>query len=249
MLDALLESGKMKHELYCDDSLKKIIEDNSVDMFLLFPPYFSMDYERYGGNPSVQINSQHNYKKFLKNLVTITQNAENALKEFGNIILVLPANNISLLTDYLDAITKKTKLNINPVLIWSHYAPQNRISGPFAFDYCNVVHLSKNTPKYDPIFRKDNNDSVFVVPINSLETQPYSHLGYTGDNMPLDTAKWLINNFSLPGDTVADLFGGTGTTSVAAEILKRNSIYVDCSIEQFNIAQTRINDAVEVFMN
>jgi len=237
----------MRHELYCEDALKKFLPDSSVDMFLLFPPYVHIDHERYGGDLSKQINSSRSYKKFLKNLIRVTQNAEKALKEFGNIIMVLPANNVELLPDYIALIKKKTNLDIHPILIWSHYTLQGRVMGPFSFDYCHVIHLSKSTPRYDPVFRKDNNNPVFHVPLNFLETEPYNHLGYTEDNMPLDTAKWLINNFSMPRDTVADLFGGTGTTSVAAEIVGRNSIYVDCSKDQFAIAQTRVNDAIEVY--
>jgi DNA modification methylase len=237
----------MRHELYCEDALKKFLPDSSVDMFLLSPTFFDFDSTNYGGDSSKQINIKNNYKKFLKNLIKVTQNAESALKEFGNILVVLPTYNIDLLPDYIDLIKKKTKLDIHPILIWSHYTPHERNVGQFSFDYSNVIHLSKNSPKYDSLFRKDNQDPVFKIPLNFLETEPYGHLGFVGDNMPLDTAKWLINNFSMPGDTVADLFGGTGTTSVAAEILKRNSVYVDCSEMQFNIAQTRVNDVIEVY--
>lgn len=237
----------MRHELYCEDALKRFLPDGSVDMFLLHPPYFEFDHQRYGGNIDIQINKNHNYKKFLKNLIKVTQNAEKALKEFGNILMVLPTNNINLVPDYINLIKKNTNLDIHPTLIWSHYTPHERTIGPFSFDYCNVIHLSKNSPKYDSIFRRDNQDPVFKITLNFLETEPYNHIGYTEDNMPLDTAKWLINNFSMPGDIVADLFGGTGTTSVAAEIVGRNSIYVDCSEMQFNIAQTRVNDAIEVY--
>jgi DNA modification methylase len=50
--------------------------------------------------------------------------------------------------------------------------------------------------------------------------------------------------FSKPGDTVADLLGGTGTMTIAAENTGRNSVYNDVSSVQVKIAKLRLEDLI-----
>ena len=57
---------------------------------------------------------------------------------------------------------------------------------------------------------------------------------------PLELAERLIRMFSFVGDTVLDPFMGTGTTTVAASRLGRNSIGVEVDPHYFSLAQRRI---------
>jgi modification methylase len=57
---------------------------------------------------------------------------------------------------------------------------------------------------------------------------------------PLQLAERLIRMFSFVGDTVLDPFMGTGTTSVAASSLGRNSVGVEIDPHYFAMAQQRI---------
>lgn len=59
---------------------------------------------------------------------------------------------------------------------------------------------------------------------------------------PLWLAEFFIKSFCPPSGTVLDCFGGSGTTTHAAEINGRNSIYIDKRKSQVNIALRRIFD-------
>lgn len=56
-------------------------------------------------------------------------------------------------------------------------------------------------------------------------------------------AERLIRLFSFAGDTVLDPFAGTGTTSVAALKLGRNSIGIEVETKYFRMAERRLRDA------
>jgi DNA modification methylase len=69
----------------------------------------------------------------------------------------------------------------------------------------------------------------------------FSHLHAA--TFPLHFAQWAIANFSHESDIVFDPFGGTGTTLIAAEMLKRRAalveldpIYCDVILERYALA-------------
>lgn len=65
---------------------------------------------------------------------------------------------------------------------------------------------------------------------------------------PSELAERLIRMFSFVGDTVLDPFGGTGTTTLAASRLGRNSISVEVDPQYFKMLQRRLeNSAADFF--
>ena len=60
---------------------------------------------------------------------------------------------------------------------------------------------------------------------------------------PLELARRLIQMFSFAGDTVLDPFLGTGTTTLAAMRLGRNSIGYEVDAEYFKLAKRKIQEA------
>ena len=59
---------------------------------------------------------------------------------------------------------------------------------------------------------------------------------------PLKLAERLIRMFSFVGDTVLDPFMGTGTSSVAAAMMGRNSIGIEVEPSYFDIAVSALNE-------
>ena len=59
---------------------------------------------------------------------------------------------------------------------------------------------------------------------------------------------WLIDKFSLRGDTILDPFMGSGTTAVACKELGRNFIGIEISPEYFEIAKKRIENTQEMML-
>lgn len=61
---------------------------------------------------------------------------------------------------------------------------------------------------------------------------------------PIELCERMIRNSSLEGDTVLDCFMGSGTTGVACVNSGRDFIGFELDEKFFNIAQRRINDAI-----
>lgn len=60
---------------------------------------------------------------------------------------------------------------------------------------------------------------------------------------PVWVMKWIIENYTQPGDTILDPFMGSGTTGVAAVKTGRNFIGIEIDRGYFDIAQRRIEEA------
>jgi len=60
---------------------------------------------------------------------------------------------------------------------------------------------------------------------------------------PIRLMKWLVNRSSLPGETVLDIFMGSGSTGVAAVQMGRKFIGIEREERYFEIACKRIEDA------
>jgi site-specific DNA-methyltransferase (adenine-specific) len=73
-----------------------------------------------------------------------------------------------------------------------------------------------------------------IVPTNSKERTGYP------TQKPLKLVERIVRASSNPGDLVADFFGGSGTTAVAAAKLGRRYLYVDDNPEAFAIAERRL---------
>lgn len=62
---------------------------------------------------------------------------------------------------------------------------------------------------------------------------------------PKELPSWFIRLFTKPGDTILDPFLGSGTTSVAAIKLDRNSIGIEIKEEYCRLAIQNINDQIK----
>lgn len=76
-------------------------------------------------------------------------------------------------------------------------------------------------------------DRKMVYPSNVLSGSPVAHNVGHPAAYPQWLPEWFITLFSDPDDTVLDPFSGSGTTSLAAEKLGRNSINYDL-VEDYN---------------
>ena len=57
---------------------------------------------------------------------------------------------------------------------------------------------------------------------------------------PLGVAKWIVERYSTPGETILDPCCGSGTFCVAAKMLGRNYIGIDISADYCQIARDRL---------
>jgi hypothetical protein len=230
----------MKHEYLNGDAMEEIVVDESIELFILHPPYFGVDVNRYA-RPEKQLNKVKNKKAFIKNLVKVTHNAAKALKHNGSILMVLPSSDYDLMHRYLSTVAKKSNLQHNVTMVWSYY-DQETADGIYP-SYAYVIHLSKGLPRHDKEYINKHLNPILEFKNDHEQLRElYATLAYTSDAMSLELTKHLIKMFTLEGDTVSELFGGTGTVVLAAESTGRNSVYNDISEIQLKLARKRFAD-------
>lgn len=233
----------MKHEFLNGDAMKELIVDNSVDLFVMWPPYLGVDIVRYGNIQ--QLNKINDRIIFSQKIAKIAKNCEKALKDSGNLILIFPSNDPSLLHYMTKYINKKTKLMYNGVLIWDYSSKKNVDPNTLNSHFCHVVWYSKGNPKVNMEFLSKNNYGIMSYELTpDYLVEKYGQMGHVYDALPEPIAEHLIQLFSDPGDTVANVLGGTGTVSIAAENTGRDSVYNDISYVQLTIAKKRMEDLV-----
>lgn len=233
----------MKHEFLNGDAMKEIIIDNSINLFIMWPPYLGMDTSRYGF--SKQINDINDTVIFSKKLAKIAKNCYKALKDGGSLIYIIPNDDPSLFYNTVKYLKKKTKLQYNGTMIWDYYdetmIDRSKING----SYCLVLWLSKGAPKVNNDYLTNNNNAIIKYPLKpGYLNDKYGAMGNVNDALPEPVAKHLIQLFTNEGDTVSNVMGGTGTVTVVAEMLERDSIYNDISYVQLTIAKRRLEDYI-----
>jgi DNA modification methylase len=234
----------MNHEYLNGDAMKEIIKDGSIDLFIMYPPFLGIDIQRYS-NPDGQINKINDPYIFAKKLGKMIKNCEKALKDNGNIALILPVHDPLLLGLVAKRVSKKTKLQYNGTIIWDYRNPQYSVTDRISGEYCHIMWLSKGAPKVDQNYIMIKPEGIFSIPLDpDYLVEKYGQMGHVYDAMPEQVAEHLIKWFTLPGDTVADVMGGTGTVSIAAENTGRDSVYNDVSYVQLTIAKKRMEDLI-----
>ena len=228
----------MEVEFYNRDARDVFLEPKSVDLFLIHPPYFKMPEKvQYGGDQNLQIHKLTE-EEFSKSIISYLNNMSDALKDDGNILLIIPNCHDGILG--IGDIIKNTKLSIEKMFFW-HFG---KIEQSDKYNYMSnlILQIRKNKEN------KDNIKGLESLIINQewvlSDVLKYQNMGLVGDAFPTEIADIFINAFSEEGDVVADIFGGTGTTAISSLKNNRKAIYNDASIDQFNLAKKRVYDTI-----
>lgn len=81
-----------------------------------------------------------------------------------------------------------------------------------------------------------------VYPSNVLYLATESSNKSHSATFPLSLPSWFIKLFTKDGDLILDPFLGSGTTSISASFLNRNSVGIEILPEYYNIAIERFKD-------
>lgn len=239
---------KTNHKIIIGDSRRMIeVPDESVHLIITSPPYWQLkDY----GNGS-QIGFDDSYENYINNLSLVWQESNRVLHKgcrlcinigdqfarsvyYGRYKIIPIRTEIikfceTIGFDYMGAIIwqKVTTCNTTggATVMGSFPFPRN---GIIKIDYEFILIFKKlGTP---PQASKESKEK------SKLTTQEwneyfYGHWNFSGERQdkhlavfPEELPKRLIKMFSFAGDTVLDPFLGSGTTTLAAKNLNRNSV-------------------------
>lgn len=253
------------HKIYFGDSraLNKI-EDKSVQLIITSPPYWQL--KDYGSNNQIGFNNS--YEEYINNLNLVWMECERILSEgcrlcinigdqfarsvyYGRYKVVPIRTEIirfceTLKMDYMGAIIwqKATTMNTSGggSIMGSFPYPRN---GILKIDYEFILIFKKlgNPPKptleqkENSIMTKEEWNQYFSSHWNFSGVKQSEHIAMFPEELP----KRLIKMFSFAGETIFDPFLGSGTTTLAAKNLGRNSIGYEINKEFESIIKEKLN--------
>ncbi len=193
-----------KHRLMCGDSttddVDKLMDGNKADMVFTDPPY-GINYGGGRGGGHGQIKNDDLKGLELGNL--ISRVFTNIKSEADVYICVSPIMQKSFLIALGD---KK----LDAVIVWDKRNPG---LGYMAYRrQCEFIYFIKGEP-----FRKGDKSDIDLWSISKGDTSAYVH----GTQKPIAVPARAIENSSKKGDSILDLFGGSGSTLIACEQLDR----------------------------
>lgn len=239
---------KTRHKIITGDSRNMAeLKDKSIDLVVTSPPYWQL--KDYG--TETQIGYNDSYEEYINNLNLVWKESYRVLNngcrlcinigdQFARAVYYGRYKVIPIRTeiikfceaigfDYMGAIIWQKKTTSNTTggasLMGSYPTPRN---GILSIDYEFILLFKKlGTPI------KPNRELKEQSKITKEEWKTYfdGHWNFGGARQdghiamfPEELPKRLIKMFSFVGDTVLDPFLGSGTTSLAARNLNRNSV-------------------------
>lgn len=239
----------------CGDFRKVMpkIKPKSVDCIFTSPPYnIGKEYDLYIDNKK--------YRSYLLFLKEAWKLSRTCLKDDGRLIINVPSITCQKKYRplYADVIQQCQELNyaMRSDIVWYKQCISKRTawgswkspSSPYVVQpYEFILVFQKNKNKFRHIGQKKNIDITkeeFVKFSDALwEIKPETSLSkYHPSPFPYELAYRIIKFYTYKGDTVLDMFGGTGTTALACAKNGRKFIYCDISKKYRDFAKSRVED-------
>lgn len=258
------------HRIILGDSRKlNKIADKSVQLIITSPPYWQL--KDYGNDNQIGFNDS--YEEYINNLNLVWQECYRVLSDgcrlcinigdqfarsvyYGRYKVIPIRTEIirfceTLGMDYMGAIIwqKATTMNTSGggAIMGSFPYPRN---GILKLDYEFILIFKKlgKAPKYtmeqkqSSILTQKEWNQYFSSHWNFNGVKQLEHIAMFPEELP----KRLIKMFSFVGETVLDPFLGSGTTSLAALHLGRNSIGYEINREYIPIIREKLFSACNI---
>jgi DNA modification methylase len=238
------------YNMDCIDGLKQL-DNESVDVIVTSPPYWKgFEYEAY-------FNS---YKQYLDWCLEWMRECKRVLKPNGTFYLNVSNDSETTIRAFelMEIATKELMFKLHDTIIWYRYNQQPANTNRQLTNQCEYVFMFRHTSanidlhkedaynKNPHMFETKNLGNVWKLPFNSGKKcisgfgrkETKSKFGHSG--FPLELPETCILLSSSEGDTVLDMFMGSGTTAVACVKNNRNYIGFELSKEYCEMANDRV---------
>lgn len=248
-----------EHKIIHGDSLEELkrLPDKSVDLIFADPPYGLAKTKGLGWKYSKHITLQETWDIFSKdeffqfNIQWINE-CWRVLKHGGGFWVCGSFHNIYQLGFILQHLDAK----INNSVVWFKPNAQPNITCRMFTESCeHLIWATKNHSKERWVFNYGDTKNKIEDDLNpkgkqtrnvwSIPLTPRKEK-WAGDHptqKPIELLRRIILSCSKEGDLVLDPFVGSGTTSVVAKSLGRNSIGIDKDWKYLEIAKKRLAQA------
>ena len=262
---------KTKHKIVIGDSRQMLgVPDKSVQLVITSPPYWQL--KDYGTDNQIGYNDS--YEEYINNLNLVWKESYRVLDNgcrlcvnigdqfarsvyYGRYKVIPIRTEIikfceSVGFDYMGAIIWQKKTTSNTTggasLMGSYPTPRN---GIISIDYEFILIFKKlGTPKRPSKevkelskMTKEEWKTYFAGHWNFGGAKQDGHIAVFPEELP----KRLIKMFAFVGDTILDPFLGSGTTSLAAKNLGRNSIGYEINAEFLPFIKQKLNIEKDTF--
>ncbi len=247
-----------KHRLICGDAtdpkvVRKLTAGSKIDMVYCDPPYnINLDYDKgvatkgkYGG----QINDRRSNEEYRTFLQESIKNALATCKPEAHIFYWCDQNYIGMLQELyqeLGIANKRVCLWIKNNFNLTPHIAFNKAYEPCVYGTIGSPYLNPDITNIHEIINKevtsgnrciDDIIDVFDIWLAKRVTgQEYEH----PTQKPLTLHEKPLRRCTRPGDCVLDLFGGSGSTLLACEQMKRQAflceidpVFCDVIVKQF----------------
>ena len=238
------------NKIICGDVLDEMkkIPSNSVHLAITSPPYnVGKDYDNH--------NDRMNYQEYLEWLGKVWIETNRVLVDGGRFALNIAPTGIKdfipIHHDFANQL-KKMGMKFRTEIIWykqtmlkrtawgSWKSPANPHIVP-SWEYILIFSKGKDKldgyEKYADITKEEFmkfSDGMWYIP-------PETHRNGHPAPFPEELIYRLIKFYSYKGNTILDMFGGTGTVAIVAHKTGRNFIHIDISEEYCKTAEQRVN--------
>lgn len=231
-----------RNNIYLGDSyeLIKQIEDKSIDLIVIDPPY------QIDGKPKSKEALEKTTNKITKSINKLNNELQennicDGIREeiFEEFMRVMKTPNIYIWCNrkqipmYFNYFVNKLQLNFE-ILVWN----KANVMPLYNHQYLNDVEYCLYFRGANVCNPKCYNDAktVFRNPTNKIDKFAYHH----PTCKPVPIIETLIKNSSKENDLVLDCFLGSGTTAVACKNLNRDYIGIEINPKWYKIACNRL---------
>jgi DNA modification methylase len=246
-------------DLMQGDCLEKMksVPDESIDCIVTIPPYLKgFEYEAY-------FNSYSQYLRWSKKWLA---ECKRVLKRNGTFWLnVINDSEITIRAfELMQIATEELMFKLHDTVIWYRYNQQPANTNRQLTNQCEYIFMLRHTSagvelnklgaynRHPEMFKTRNVGNVWELPFNSGKQhnqgfgrkETKSKWGHSG--FPIELPETCILLTTKKGDTVLDLFMGSGTTGAACRKLGRNFVGIELDKNYFEMAKDRIENTEAV---